>query len=174
MENIVVTENFYVRKSKWIVLFIATKVCFYILFLLLFIWTTEYLLSQIEAEQTAAYFIIWACVLLFLYYIFVSIISNILKYFFNVMICSGTTVMRVRVSLINDDVVDIIELFRVREIVSEMDSFMHVFLNFGNIVLLDNNLNRKVIHWIDHPKRVVLQLQKLKEKGINERKGVVE
>jgi len=155
------------RKSKWLLYVVFLKVIFFMLLL----WALWYLVSLMSSVSQQSDLKDWIgiIILFFMLHFFIGSIVWFVRYFYDVVVCSSDKLIRVKLWLINKDTIDSIELYRIQEMEVMMDWFFRIIFNVWDIGFVELNDQRKIIHWIDKPKRVMLLIQEIKDKLIKEK-----
>ncbi len=160
------------RKSKWILLMIILRAIILWIILWIIIYWFIVLTYNISSENIWFKHTWWMILIFCIIYYFSTIISWFVWYYYDVVIWTPQKLYRFKLWLFFSDTVDVIELYRVQEMESKMDNFIKIFLNVWDLILIEPNDLKKIIHWIDQPKKVVLKFQELKDKFMEERKTV--
>ena len=161
-----------IRKSKWIFFFIVMKMIFSLLLIIVLAYLMWYLLQNNSSNDQQLKDLVWVIILILMMYFFSASIIWFIRYFFDVIICTHDKVRRVKLWLFYRDNIDVIELYRVQEMEVVMDWFFRILFNVWDICLIEQNDMKKIIHWIDSPKKVVFLIQDIKDTHIRNRHKV--
>lgn len=170
-KNLIMLEEWLlVRKSFWLLFVYILRSVFLILFISLLIYWFTYFISTLPEGLFLLKVFLWFIILLWIILTLLTIISWIVLFHFDIVICSDQKIFRFKLWLFFKDNVDIIELYRIQEVRVNMSNFIKILLNIWDIRLIEPNDIVKEVHRLDEPKRVALAISKEKDKLIARRR----
>jgi len=155
-----------VRKSKWLFFVIILKILLFLFLTLGALYILNIINTKTNDEFLQLEIISMYAVLLVSY---VSIISAIVTYFYNVIIITNKWIYKIKLWLFFNEEIDIIDLYKVQEIKSQTKWFFQVFLNVWELHLVEQKDTEKIIHFIDSPEEVARIIKWVQHKLVETR-----